>query len=313
MGGFVATWRARRVARRWFAYPKHGVKEGEVAVLLQGVVGVGREIRADGRFGHGGVGRSARRGGATSGGARRAERDARGAECQRGAREGRGHKSRTRVGRPRASRVPRTVPVADWRTRDSLRGLGPRSWPFEPSCGCKFRTTTRQRRARPSTHAVVSRSRLLAAWFANAYFARPPTRRSPRRRPTRRPRVESRFAHAQFLAPSSWVTSTAMAELMEAPVEGAVEEWQEGMEAAGPLPLQTLEVRVLALCAHATSDHARHRATRQSRHPPLHISLSRSSPSPSRRSTASRRPTSRNFWRRAFTPSRVSRTPRRRA
>ena len=30
---------------------------------------------------------------------------------------------------------------------------------------------------------------------------------------------------------------------MEAPVEGAVEEWQEGMEAAGPLPLQTLEVR----------------------------------------------------------------------
>lgn len=48
-----------------------------------------------------------------------------------------------------------------------------------------------------------------------------------------------------------------MAELMEAPVEGAVEEWQEGMEAAGPLPLQTLEVRVLALCAHATSDHAR--------------------------------------------------------
>tara|TARA_B110000977_G_scaffold200187_1_gene289804 strand:+ start:17681 stop:17806 length:126 start_codon:yes stop_codon:yes gene_type:complete len=37
-----------------------------------------------------------------------------------------------------------------------------------------------------------------------------------------------------------------MAEVMqvEAPgAEAAVEEWQEGMEAAGPLPLQTLEVR----------------------------------------------------------------------
>ena len=256
----------------WFAYPKHGVKEGEVAVLLQGVVGVGREIRADGRFGHGDVGRSARGGGATSGGARRAERGARGAEGQRGAREGRGHKSWTRVVRPRASRVPRTLSVAKfWRSRDSLAGRRARSWPFEPSCGCTIRTTTRQRRARPSTHAVVSRSRLLAAWFANAYLARPPTRRSPRRRPTRRLRVESRFARARFLAPSSWVTSTAMAELMEAPVEGAVEEWQEGMEAAGPLPLQTLEVRVLALYARATSDHAHPRATRQSRHPPFHI------------------------------------------
>lgn len=62
-----------------------------------------------------------------------------------------------------------------------------------------------------------------------------------------------------------------MAELMEAPVEGAVEEWQEGMEAAGPLPLQTLEVRVLALYARATSDHAHPRGTRQSRHPPSKI------------------------------------------
>ena len=121
-------------------------------------------------------------------------------------------------------------------------------------------------------------------------------------------------ARTVFLAQSSWVTSTAMAELMEAPVEGAVEEWQEGMEAAGPLPLQTLEVRVLALYARATLDHAHPRGTRQSRHPPFqNLSLSRSSPSPSRRSTASRRPTSRNFWRRAFTPSRVSRMPRRRA
>ena len=60
-------------------------------------------------------------------------------------------------------------------------------------------------------------------------------------------------------------------ELMEAPVEGAVEEWQEGMEAAGPLPLQTLEVRVLALYARATLDHAHPRGTRQSRHPPSKI------------------------------------------
>ena len=72
-----------------------------------------------------------------------------------------------------------------------------------------------------------------------------------------------------------------MAELMEAPVEGAVEEWQEGMEAAGPLPLQTLEVRVLALYARATLDHAHPRGTRQSRHPPFqNLSLSRSSPLP---------------------------------
>ena len=28
-----------------------------------------------------------------------------------------------------------------------------------------------------------------------------------------------------------------------AAAEGAVEEWQEGMEAAGPVPLQALEVR----------------------------------------------------------------------
>ena len=35
-----------------------------------------------------------------------------------------------------------------------------------------------------------------------------------------------------------------MAEVMqmEAPAEG-VQEWEEGMEAGGPLPLQTLEVR----------------------------------------------------------------------
>jgi hypothetical protein len=30
---------------------------------------------------------------------------------------------------------------------------------------------------------------------------------------------------------------------MEAPAEGEVQEWEEGMEAGGPLPLQTLEVR----------------------------------------------------------------------
>ena len=30
---------------------------------------------------------------------------------------------------------------------------------------------------------------------------------------------------------------------MEAPVEGDVQAWEEGMAAAGPLPLQTLEVR----------------------------------------------------------------------
>lgn len=29
---------------------------------------------------------------------------------------------------------------------------------------------------------------------------------------------------------------------MEAPVEGDVVEWQEGMEATGPVPLQALEV-----------------------------------------------------------------------
>lgn len=35
-----------------------------------------------------------------------------------------------------------------------------------------------------------------------------------------------------------------MADLaMEAPVEGDMQEWEEGMAAAGPLPLQTLEVR----------------------------------------------------------------------
>jgi hypothetical protein len=36
-----------------------------------------------------------------------------------------------------------------------------------------------------------------------------------------------------------------MAEVMqmEAPAEGEVQEWEEGMEAGGPLPLQTLEVR----------------------------------------------------------------------
>jgi len=33
-----------------------------------------------------------------------------------------------------------------------------------------------------------------------------------------------------------------MADLaMEAPVEGNMQEWEEGMAAAGPLPLQTLE------------------------------------------------------------------------
>lgn len=31
---------------------------------------------------------------------------------------------------------------------------------------------------------------------------------------------------------------------MEAPVEGEVVEWQEGMEAAGPVPVQALEVSV---------------------------------------------------------------------
>ena len=36
-----------------------------------------------------------------------------------------------------------------------------------------------------------------------------------------------------------------MAEVMqmEAPAEGEVQEWEEGMEAGGPLLLQTLEVR----------------------------------------------------------------------
>ena len=36
-----------------------------------------------------------------------------------------------------------------------------------------------------------------------------------------------------------------MAEVMqmEAPAEGEVQEWEEGMEAGGPLPVQTLEVR----------------------------------------------------------------------
>ena len=31
---------------------------------------------------------------------------------------------------------------------------------------------------------------------------------------------------------------------VEAPAEGEVAEWQEGMEAAGPVPLQALEVRL---------------------------------------------------------------------
>ena len=168
------------------------------------------------------------------------------------------------------------------------------------------RTPSYRKRQKARIDGRVLRERVSRAPVDPKVTSSPPDPASARRISVR--------ARTVFLAQSSWVTSTAMAELMEAPVEGAVEEWQEGMEAAGPLPLQTLEVRVLALYARATLDHAHPRGTRQSRHPPFqNLSLSRSSPSPSRRSTASRRPTSRNFWRRAFTPSRVSRMPRRRA
>ena len=40
------------------------------------------------------------------------------------------------------------------------------------------------------------------------------------------------------------MTMAEVAMQMEAPgAEAGVEEWQEGMESSGPLPLQTLEVR----------------------------------------------------------------------
>jgi hypothetical protein len=76
------------------------------------------------------------------------------------------------------------------------------------------------------------------------------------------------FAVSQFFGTP--VTSFAMAEaMMEAPVEGEVMAYEDGMmEAAGPLPLQTLEVRGARTAASSLPPHhAAFPRDAQTRHP----------------------------------------------
>jgi len=59
---------------------------------------------------------------------------------------------------------------------------------------------------------------------------------------------------------------------MEAPAEGEVAEWQDGMEASGPVPLNALEVR-RALSQLKLRERLRSPIQLRTRHTPLSFSL----------------------------------------
>ena len=149
---------------------------------------------------------------------------------------------------------------------------------------------SRPRSARRAREPRYARVRVVFTSHARASArARPPPRPSSRAAhvDARPSASKSSFARVDAFVVAEEASSRDMTDMMEAPMEapqmeGDMQEWQEGMEAAGPLPLQTLEVRARA-------------RPRPTRHPsnlsPPRMPKDLTRPLPSHRSTASRRRT----------------------